>query len=60
MSSDLQEKYPLFLPDFNGTLTLSTSYRTILKYQSSWQLVQREISCSTQTDERMGGQTRRS
>ena len=45
----LHTKYPLFLSDFNWMWFFLTVFQKILKYQISWQSVQREPSCSTQT-----------
>jgi len=51
----LHVKYPLFLSDFNEIWIFWKDFRKIIKYQISWKSVQREPSCSTQTDGRAGG-----
>jgi hypothetical protein len=43
------QKYPLCFSDFNKTLTFSTDFRSILKYQISWKSVRWEPSCSMRT-----------
>ena len=42
-------KYPLLLSDSNGTWIFSTEFWKILKYQTAWELLQGEPSCSTWT-----------
>ena len=49
----LHVKYPLFLSDFKESWILSTYFRKIFKYQTSWKSVQWEPSSSM----RMDGQT---
>jgi hypothetical protein len=43
--------YPLFLSYFNQTVIFSTHFRENLKYQISWNCVQRHPNCSVRTDE---------
>jgi hypothetical protein len=45
-------KYPLFLSDFNETWISPTDFGKIPKYKISWKFVQREPSCSIQTNGR--------
>jgi hypothetical protein len=42
-------KYPLLLSDSNGTWIFSTEFWKILKYQTAWESLQGEPSCSTWT-----------
>jgi len=43
-------KYARFFSDFNESLICSTNFRKILKYEISWNSVQRESSCSMRTE----------
>jgi hypothetical protein len=47
----LYVKYPQFLSDFNETSIFSTDIRKTPKFEISRKSVQREPSCSIQTDE---------
>jgi len=49
MYISLHVKYPLFLPDFNGTLIALTYFWKIFEYEISWKPMQWGPSCSTQT-----------
>jgi hypothetical protein len=45
-------RYSLFLSDFNEPWNFSTSFRKVLRFQTSWKSVQWEQSCSMWTDRR--------
>jgi len=47
--------YTLFVSEFNETCIFLTDFRKVLKYQSSWKVIQWELNCSMWTD----GQTDR-
>jgi len=50
MYTGLHLQYPLFLSDFNETLTFSTHYRKILKISNFIKIHKWELSCSMRTD----------
>ena len=52
MYTRLHVQYPLSVSDFDETLTASTDFRKVLKYQISRVFAQYESSCSMPTDGR--------